>query len=259
MYSYSIPTSILVCSFILLSGFHHVYASRPSPHRRDDGYNAHFAEIDPNASNHQKKFQSFVTRPDIDAPRWDVTIYDEEALAPGYWFVAPYTDPAPNRRGGNWVGPHIYDGKGQLIWSGVPMFKGYNAFGFRMSNFNGEDMLSMVYRHQDAIIMDNHYEIHTKAHVEEGFDLNMHEFNIVDNGTRLLLMRTVGKKTTRENSASIDFDGKCNVRFYGFEERDGTTLEPVFTWLSEGVVPLDDSSAVQNPVKKRCSDGWDYM
>ena len=46
-------------------------------------------------------FHHFVTRPDIQAPKFNVTIYDEKALAPGYWFVAPYANIHKGGRGKN--------------------------------------------------------------------------------------------------------------------------------------------------------------
>lgn len=77
-------------------------------------------------------FYHFVTRPDIGAPKWSIEIYDKDALAPGYWFVAPYallgqTDYPL------WNGPHIYDQEGGLIWSGSPLFKHFNSYDFRVA------------------------------------------------------------------------------------------------------------------------------
>lgn len=96
-----------------------------------NGYDAPGSHaIDAHAKSHQYNFQQFV-RPDIDAPRWDLTIYNESALSPGYWFVAPYQEVVQKRRGGNWVGPHIYDQTGELIWSGAPLFNGFDVFGTR--------------------------------------------------------------------------------------------------------------------------------
>ena len=36
-------------------------------------------------------FSYFVTRPDIEAPKWNIQTYDADALQKGfYWFIAPY-------------------------------------------------------------------------------------------------------------------------------------------------------------------------
>ena len=53
----------------------------------------------------------FVTRPDLGAPRWTIEVYDEEAIAPGYWFVAPYAKLEQDTFE-DWNGPHIYDKNG---------------------------------------------------------------------------------------------------------------------------------------------------
>ncbi|KAK3711907.1 hypothetical protein LTR37_009425 [Vermiconidia calcicola] len=255
-----IPRSIL-----LLSALHEVHArtsiSASHAHKRGDGYDAPTDTIDPAASDHDHDFHTFVTRPDIVAPRWDITTYDEQALAPGYWLVATYEDAHQRERGDAWVGPHIYDGEGDLIWSGAPAFNGFDVFGFTKRQFEGQDMLSMVYRHEFGAILDNKYQIHKKAYVEPDVDFNMHEFNVVDNATRLLLMRMKTKRTSREISAEVGYDGKCNVRFNGFEERDSETLEPTFTWLAEGIIPLDESMLDNVPFKYLCNDdnGWDYV
>lgn len=252
----------LLWSLILLSGFPEIQARLlKSAQKRDNGYDTPTETIDPKASDHDHEFHTFITRPDIDAPRWDITVYDEDALAPGYWFIAPYEQADQTARGEGWVGPHIYDQKGELIWSGVPMLNGFDVFGFTKTTFEGKDMLSMVYRHQYGAILDESYRIHQKAHVESGFDYNMHEFNIVENGTRLLMMRTKTKQTSTEISSQVGYDGNCNVRFYGFEERDAQTMEPTFTWLSEGHIPLDDTMMDDRPMEDFCTDpdGWDYL
>ena len=59
-------------------------------------------------------FFQFRTRPDLLAPRWNITKHDEKALAPGYLFVAPYKKLEITKRGEAWIGPHIYDMEGDL-------------------------------------------------------------------------------------------------------------------------------------------------
>jgi hypothetical protein len=59
-------------------------------------------------------FFQFRTRPDLLAPRWNITKHDEKALAPGYLFVAPYKKLDITKRGEAWIGPHIYDMDGEL-------------------------------------------------------------------------------------------------------------------------------------------------
>lgn len=59
-------------------------------------------------------FFSFRSRPDLLAPRWNITTYDSKALSPGYIFVAPYKKLDITARGEGWIGPHIYDQNGEL-------------------------------------------------------------------------------------------------------------------------------------------------
>lgn len=62
----------------------------------------------------------YVTRPDIEAPRWHVTVYDKDRVAPGYWFVEPYDYLDQSLvNGGKWTAPMIFDETGELIWSGA--------------------------------------------------------------------------------------------------------------------------------------------
>lgn len=58
----------------------------------------------------------FVTRPDIKAPVWSIEVLNKTAVAPGYWFVAPYEIVTQETPGDAWVGPHIYDSSGELVW-----------------------------------------------------------------------------------------------------------------------------------------------
>ena len=57
-----------------------------------------------------------VKRPDIQAPRFNITQHEVAEITPGYWFVAPYADlltrtPSSLFSPGQ-IGPHIYDGHG---------------------------------------------------------------------------------------------------------------------------------------------------
>lgn len=62
---------------------------------------------------------TFRTRPDIEAPRFRIVLYNDSLIAPGYWFIASYDYLDESRAtGGHWTAPQIYDGSGGLIWSG---------------------------------------------------------------------------------------------------------------------------------------------
>jgi len=57
-----------------------------------------------------------VQLPDVRALKWEVTHYDRERQAPGYWFVAPYGQIFPEQPTKKFrqyqVGPYIFDNDG---------------------------------------------------------------------------------------------------------------------------------------------------
>lgn len=68
---------------------------------------------------HDHDLTSFVTRPDIKAPLFDVAIYEPDKVSPGYWFLAPYWLISPESFTQKFqpcqVGPHIYDADGVCV------------------------------------------------------------------------------------------------------------------------------------------------
>lgn len=201
-------------------------------------------------------------RPDIVSPRWDVKIYDESELTPGYWFLTPYERIGERRPGGAWVGPHIYDQWGGLIWSGSYLFDDINIMDFKLSNVKGEDRLTMMYPVEGlGYIFDNHYELVEKVRVGiTGETLNMHEFHFLDDGKTLLLLKRNTTYASKEMSKETGYDGKCHVTFEGFEEVSTEDWETKFTWSMVGKIGLGESTMDQGPPENRCSGGaWDYM
>lgn len=60
---------------------------------------------------------NYVSRPDIKIPILDVTVFDEEAALPGYWFLGPYTNITQQTHPfavyqACQIGPVIYDAHG---------------------------------------------------------------------------------------------------------------------------------------------------
>ncbi len=204
----------------------------------------------------------YITRPDIVSPRWEVTIHDKTNIAPGYWFVAPYEKIGERKPGGAWIGPHIYDGNGDLVWSGAYKWDDRNIMDFKLSNVRGEDMLTMMLPpEEDGILLDNHYQIVEKVPVGiKGKTLNMHEFTFVEEGKTLLLMKRNVTHASKELSKAVGYDGECSVMFAAFEDIDTTTWETRFTWTSSDWVGLEESTLDTAPVKQRCGGGaWDYL
>ncbi len=128
--------------------------------------------------------------PDIECATWKVTVYDEDALAPGYWFVAPYEQNGYRKPGGSWIGPHIYDGSGDLVWSGSALFNHINVMDFGVMNVAGEDLLSMSYAVEGkGYILDRGYEVRqTVFEGITGLTYNMHDFRTVEDGNHFLYL-----------------------------------------------------------------------
>lgn len=93
----------------------------------------------------------------------------------------------------------------------MDLFNGFDVFGFTKRQYQGQDMLSMVYRHEYSAILNNKYEIEKKVFAEPEHEFNMHEFNMVDNGTRLLQMVVKTKNTSKKLSKEVGYNGKCMI------------------------------------------------
>lgn len=74
---------------------------------------------------HDHDLTSFITRPEIKAPLFDVAIYEPDKVSPGYWFVAPYWQIGPESFSQKFqpcqVGPHIYDADGVSFPPPLPL------------------------------------------------------------------------------------------------------------------------------------------
>jgi hypothetical protein len=96
-----------------------------------------------------RTFHRFPSRADIDPPVWTNQRHqDHSALAPGHWFVAFYKGLKQAAPGPDWLGPHIYDTDGELIWAGGTSFKNWNTFDFRVTNVGTEQMLTLLSNHR---------------------------------------------------------------------------------------------------------------
>ena len=94
------------------------------------------------------KYFKFASRPDIQAPVWDITSSNDTLVADGYWFIAPYEIVTQVEPANGWVGPYIYNSDGQLIWSGAPMFGRWNVFDFGLASVQGEPHLTLLDWHK---------------------------------------------------------------------------------------------------------------
>jgi hypothetical protein len=225
------------------------------------------AIADPKPENHDsdRGLFNFESRPDIRAPKWEIEVYDKDALAPGYWFFGPYeTLNMDDELGNGWIGPHIYDDDGTLIWSGAPMFDNGNIEDFRISNVGGEEMMTLMdQRHGKGVFMNNHYqEVDRKE--AKGPDgkggFNSHEFHFVDGGTKALVVWSVAKTyNASETMEMLGVDMPCQVACDGINEFDVATWESSFSWSSCDHIGLDESTYKTDFIPKMCNGKWDYV
>lgn len=205
----------------------------------------------------------YVSRPDIKAPKWIVQVYDEAALSEGYWFLAPYkTLNQPKEAGDDgWIGPTIYTDDGELVWSGATMFWNRNVEDFKISNVQGEQLMTLMHQEEHAgFILDTDFTIRRKiSEVDNHGNINTHEFHFVENGTEAIVIKTDGKDASEEMSKAIGYDGKCkHVLFDKFEVLDTETWELKWSWSSYDHIGLDESTLDQSSAESRCKGNWDY-
>lgn len=122
-----------------------------------------------------------------------------------------------------------------VVWSGAPVFDHFKAFDIRLANVSGTEMLTAMYPHENsAAIINKHYEIVKEVVHSSSWEYsNMHDFNVVEDGTRALVLTKDGAvKMSKERSKVVGFDGQCLVRGDGLKYLDITSLPPkvLMTW-----------------------------
>ena len=210
---------------------------------------------------------SFVTRPDLKPAKWNITVYHPELVSPGYWFVSPYVSPRDREEETDtWVGPHIYDGNGELVWSGTEMFNnGPDTMSFQVHNVRGAELMTTLDWSMGQVVMwDNQYEIVETVDVYRDTPTNAHEFHFVDNGSRAVVMRTEYGLSSWDDarSAGLHNGKRCHAAWDGIQEYDTNTWETTWEWNSKGRIFLNESTYAENPIEKRCDPshlGWDFI
>ncbi|KAL1980944.1 hypothetical protein VTN96DRAFT_3284 [Rasamsonia emersonii] len=214
---------------------------------------------------------SFVTRPEIKPPKFDVKVYDKDKVSPGYWFVAPYAVIDPEAPSKKWspcqVGPHIYDAEGSLVWSGACLFDNRNIFDFKVADNIDENLhLSFIVQHAyndmtkkgAGLILSETYEHETVVPVTNDLDaFNMHEFNILHGGKTALACTY---RTEVLDFADLGMPGQSGrVIVGGFEEIDVATGNIIFEWKSSDHVSLSESDFATPATPEQAGSGWDYI
>ncbi|KAF2174173.1 hypothetical protein M409DRAFT_62296 [Zasmidium cellare ATCC 36951] len=213
---------------------------------------------------------NFVTRPEIKAPRFNVTVYESGSLAPGYWFIAPYAKLAQEYFPSKYyqpcqTGPAIYDTSGELIWSGACAFRNNNTCDFRVYRNGDEDALSAVfcaYSHgpiRHGIVLDASYNaIQNITAPQETPDFNMHELNIIDNGKSALHFMD---RSEYVDVSELGIDGVKQgwILDTGFREMDLKTGKTTFEWWASKHVAVSESSVKVERLENPYPLSWNWF
>jgi hypothetical protein len=191
-------------------------------------------------------------------------MHDEEKLTAGYWFVG--VKPSLEKTIGTqqpWFGPHIYDGKGELVWSGSDQFDNSNVMDFRISSVRGEDRLTVLDRDRKiGLVLDNHYEIVESFAVDaDKPEVNAHELNFVDNGNSVLVIQNNNQVAPDEEAEQVGWEGPggCEANYMAVREYDATDhYNTIFDWTALGHIRLNESTQVDSSIGSRCNT-WDFM
>ncbi|KAF4552909.1 Hypothetical protein D9617_8g049220 [Elsinoe fawcettii] len=211
----------------------------------------------------------FVSRPDIRALTFNVTKHIPALIAPGYWFVTPHDkwigqadsdEPIPFQ-----VGPHIYDGDGELIWSGARAVQGRLVQDFRPYGDLVDNTLSFVVQptleQRNAseraryVVMDSTYTERMSSIAVPKMEYNAHEYKLTEGGRKALTISTRTTSLPRDDGSLAYYMEDCVLEK---EIAGGHTL---FDWcpLAHGVKP--DESFEPTPRLDRWKENrpWDFM
>lgn len=140
----------------------------------------------------------------------------------------------------------------------------FKVWDFRVADLGGVDMLTAVSHRENAgMIINKNYEFVREVAWERDFaNTNAHEFNVVDNGTRALVLTAYRHvRLSTEKSATQGFVGNCEVEHNGMMELDITVDPPkvLFEWNGLDHISLDETTQRPSNITVLCSGEWDIQ
>jgi Arylsulfotransferase (ASST) len=204
----------------------------------------------PNPPAPAANYQSFVTAPGLHPPILAVTSPDRD---PGAGDVMMTVGPGPGQ-----YGPLIYTPQGRLVWfEDLPA--GVNAENLRVQRYEGQDdltwwrgkVLSIGFGEGEDIVMDSNYQTVRTVRAGNGYQADLHDFQIVPGEVAYLTAYNVMR---------------CDLSSLG-GERDGAIVDTVvqaldmetglvrWEWHSLDHVSVHESHA---PVPETATP-WDYF
>jgi outer membrane protein assembly factor BamB len=177
--------------------------------------------------------QAFVTRPDLTPPVIDVTV--SSSTTPGLLFLAPKQAEAQS-------GPLIVDADGQVVWS-QPTGEA-SATDFRVQTWRGEPVLTWYegtsedgHGHGEFVIADASYREIARVAAGNGLDGDLHEFQLTDAGTALIL----AYEPATADLTQVGGPAEGHVLDNYVQEVDVATGEVLFEWNAGEHVPISDT------------------
>lgn len=129
---------------------------------------------------------AYHSRPDLTAPKLNITTTSTSHLSSGYLFISPYSR-SSNLQSGN----YILDSNGELIYSGASQWDDWNG-NFQVGKYKGQ---SVLYSYEGSIIepqghgfghhrlVDQKYETVANVSAAGGYMADFHELSLTDDGS----------------------------------------------------------------------------
>jgi hypothetical protein len=183
--------------------------------------------------------QAFVSRPDLTPPVIDVVAH-EDGTAPGYLFLAP-------KQAGAQRGPLIVDDEGEIVWSGPTEA---TVADFRVQQYRGEPVLTWYegsslggYGEGEFVIADTSYEEVARVAAGNGRAGDLHEFQLTDDGTALLLTYD----TEPADLSAVDGPADGFMQDNHVQEVDVASGEVLLEWSAADHVEMTDTYSEMVP------------
>jgi Arylsulfotransferase (ASST) len=207
----------------------------------------------PRPAPQQAAYQSFRSRPDLQPPAVAVTAH-AAAASPGDVFIAPYSGPGQ-------YGPMILGEDGRLLWFKPLAPTGTRAADFRVQQYEGRPVLTWW---QDPlisggsskageVILDSSYRRLAVVRAGNGYQPDLHEFQIMPQGTALI---TIYDGIDCDLSA-VGGPREAAVADTLMQQLDLRTGLVMFEWHSLEHVPLADSYAAAKGTSR--TKPYDYF
>ncbi|KIX09280.1 uncharacterized protein Z518_00359 [Rhinocladiella mackenziei CBS 650.93] len=215
----------------------------------------------PIGTNGTGPLSQYKSRPDIYAPFLNISLFDEDAVTPGYIFLGPYQTFQE--------AIYIYDNRGNLVYSGFGSTGGGPSHNFHVCSVDGTDHLCFITGAQNdgyvrgyAVILDDSLTTRTSIHSQGGLaNFDEHEFHVLDDGTSLFTLYQP------EHYDLTDYDitaGQGWIMNNFFQHIELGTKRLLFEWSALDHVPLSESFVMPNSTEVSgtgfsSTSPWDYF